>query len=132
MPAHLRLVRFEAGALGHGLPKRDLVVTADHALLVGDTLVNAGMLVNDGTIRFEPVGTLPKRVTVYHVETEDHAVIFAEGAPAETFVDARQRAQFDNYDEYLDLYGADRIIPAMDTPRASAARLAPPRGTRIA
>ncbi len=132
LPEHLRLVRVQAGALGGGLPKRDLVLTADHALLVGDTLMNAGMLVKDDTIRFEPIQALPRHVTVYHVETEDHAIILAEGAPAETFVDARQRAQFDNYDEYLDLYGADRMIPPMTLPRTSAARLASPDLKRTA
>ncbi len=127
VPERLQLVRVKAGALGWDLPKRDLVVTADHALLTDGVLVDAGTLVDGDRIDYEPVEALPKSVTVYHVETEDHAVILAEGAPAETFVDARQRAQFDNYDEYLDLYGADRVIPASPIPRASAKRLAPPQ-----
>ena len=37
-------VRIDAGALGPDLPNRPLTVTADHALLFGDMLVNAGTL----------------------------------------------------------------------------------------
>ena len=46
-------VRIDAGALGPDLPNGPLTVTADHALLFGDMLVNAGTLAEDGTpIRF--------------------------------------------------------------------------------
>ncbi|WP_420325652.1 hypothetical protein [Mameliella sp.] len=63
--------------------------------------------------------------TVYHVETEEHDVILANGAPSETFIDYRDRRAFDNFDEYLDLYGCERIIPEMPAPRISSARLVP-------
>jgi len=46
-------VRIDAGALGPDLPNGPLTVTADHALLFDDMLVNAGTLAEDGTpIRF--------------------------------------------------------------------------------
>ncbi|MEY8842593.1 hypothetical protein AB9K41_26480, partial [Cribrihabitans sp. XS_ASV171] len=61
----------------------------------------------------------------YHVETEDHDVILANGAPAETYVDYIQRRAFDNYAEYLELYDEERTIPEMPLPRISAARLVP-------
>ena len=41
-------MRIDAGALGPDLPNRPLTVTADHALLFGDMLVNAGTLPADG------------------------------------------------------------------------------------
>ena len=68
---------------------------------------------------------LDDTVTYYHVETEAHDAILANGAAAETFVDAVTRAEFDNHQEYLDLYGADRIIPEMDRPRIASQRLVP-------
>ena len=68
---------------------------------------------------------LPERVTYYHVEAEDHDVILANGAPAETFIDYLGRKAFDNYDEYVALYGAERIIPEMARPRISSRRLVP-------
>jgi len=65
-------------------------------------------------------------VTYYHVETEDHDVILANGAAAETFVDYVDRQGFDNYADYAALYGEERIITEMPLPRIGTARLVPP------
>lgn len=121
----LMLVRVTAGGLGDGLPLRDLTLTADHALLIDGFLINAGALVNGGSIDWVPLSELGYRYTVYHIETTDHDVILAEGAPAETFIDYVGRQSFDNHAEYLELYGAERCIPEMLTPRISAWRLVP-------
>ena len=125
-PERFAPVRVKAGALGNGLPHTDLVLTADHALIVDGLAIDAGALVNGTTIVREPVGRLPERVTWYHVETEGHEVILANGAPAETYVDYVQRSAFDNHAEYLALYGEERTIAEMPLPRVSAARLVPP------
>mgnify|MGYP000271208493 FL=1 len=118
-------VRVKAGALGGGLPKRDLVLTADHALVIDGLLVNAGAIVNGTSIAWEPFDTLPESVTYYHVETEAQDIILAEGAPAETFVDHVTRRRFDNFAEYEALYGDEATIPSLEMPRVSAARLVP-------
>ncbi|MDJ0628932.1 MAG: Hint domain-containing protein [Rhodobacter sp.] len=122
---HAQPVRIRAGALGGGLPHSDLTVTADHGMLVDGLVINASALVNHDTIDFVPVSELPGKVTYYHVETENHDVIFANGAPAETFIDYAGRQAFTNYQEYVDLYGAERIIPEMDRPRISTWRMLP-------
>ena len=121
-----RPVRVAAGALGNGLPHSDLVLTADHALILDGLAINAGALVNGTTIARDPMHALPDRVTYYHVETEAHDVILANGAAAETYVDYIGRAAFDNHGEYRALYGEDRTITEMPLPRISAARLVPP------
>ena len=120
-------VRIEAGALGPNLPNRPLTVTADHALLFGDMLVNAGTLAEDGTtIRLLPLAELPASFIWWHVELENHEVVLANGGvPAESFIDYVGRSGFDNYDEYLDLAVADRLIPEMPFARISARRLLP-------
>jgi len=118
-------VRIRAGALGDGLPHSDLTVTADHGMVLDGLVINASALVNGTTIDFVPMAELEDSFTVYHIETEHHDVILANGAPAETFVDAVTRSHFDNFQEYLDLYGAERIIPEMDRPRISSQRLVP-------
>ncbi len=120
-------VRIAAGALGPSLPHSDLCVSADHGMIVGDYVVNAGAMVNGGTIRFLHPSELPAEFTYYHVETEAHDEILANGAPAETFVDYVGRDEFDNHQEYLDLYGADRIIPEMKRLRISGQRQLPQR-----
>ncbi len=114
-------VRVAAGALGDGLPKRDLVLTGDHALLLDGVLVNAGALVNGTTVTRAPRAALPARFTVYHVETAAHDVILAEGVPAETFMDAKGRERFDNHADYVPPPGGERKIenaaPRVTSPR---------------
>ncbi|MBJ6373550.1 Hint domain-containing protein [Sedimentitalea sp. CAU 1593] len=119
-------VRVSAGALGNGQPHCDLVLTADHALILDGLAINASALVNGTTIAYEPIDSLPDRVTYYHIETENHDVILANGAPAETYVDYIARRAFDNHAEYLALYGEENPIREMPLPRVSAARLVPP------
>ena len=119
-------VRIEAGALGPDLPDAPLTVTADHALLFDDMLINAGTLVNGTTIRLLPLAELPTRFVWWHVELEKHECVVANGVPAESFIDYVGRSGFDNYDEYLALAGADRLIPEMPFVRISAHRLVPP------
>jgi len=73
-------VRIDAGALGPNLPNAPLTLTADHALLFGDMLVNAGTLAEDGTpVRFAPLSEMPTRFAWWHVELENHEVIPVNG-----------------------------------------------------
>ena len=124
-PARLTPVRVRAGALGNALPHRDLVLTADHALCIDGLLINAGALVNGTSIAYVPLSDLGRSYTVYHVETEGHELILAEGTAAETYIDDVGRQQFHNYGEYLALYGDEAIITELPMPRISSARLVP-------
>ena len=119
VPEALQPVCIQAGALGN---HSDLRVTADHGMIVDGLVINAGALVNGDTITWATTAT---PYTVYHIETPAHEVILANGAMAETFIDAVERRAFDNYAEYLDLCDVDRIIPEMSRPRISSARLVP-------
>ena len=124
-PERLRPVRVSAGALGDGLPKRDLRLTADHALVVDGLLINAGALVNGAGIDWASTEEMGEFYTVYHIETENHEEILAEGTPAETYIDYIGRSHFHNYSEYVALYGEERTIAEMDRPRISTPRLVP-------
>ncbi|NKX43165.1 Hint domain-containing protein [Roseicyclus persicicus] len=119
------LVRIAAGALGDGLPKRDLTVTGDHAMMIDGTLVNAAAMVNGSSIRYLGADEVEPMVRVYHVETARHEVLLAEGAPSESFIDYAGRKQFGNYADYLAQHGADRLIAEMPAPRVTAARHLP-------
>ena len=117
-------VRIDAGALGPNLPDAPLTVTADHALLFDDMLINAGTLVNGTSIRLLLLSEMPARFNYWHVELEEHECVVANGVPAESFIDYVGRSGFDNYDDYLDLAGADRLIAKMPLPRVCAHRRA--------
>ncbi|SNS54969.1 Hint domain-containing protein [Antarctobacter heliothermus] len=119
------LVRIRVGAFGNNQPHSDLTVTADHGMVQDGLVINASALVNRDTIDWVPMADLPEQFTVYHVETEAHDVILANGAPSETFVDYAGRTAFDNHGEYLTLYGCERIVPEMPHPRISSARHVP-------
>ncbi|GGX67239.1 hypothetical protein GCM10007385_40410 [Tateyamaria omphalii] len=115
----------KSGALGDGLPHSDLTVTPDHAIIIDDYAINASALVNGVSIDWVPMADLDDIFCVYHVETEDHDVILANGACAETFIDAADRKNFDNYDEYIELYGVERVVPEMNMRRICSSRLVP-------
>ena len=127
MGARSEPVLIRAGALGQALPHSDLTVTADHGMILDDMVINASALVGGAGIGWVASRNLPPRFTVYHIETEDHDVILANGAATETFCDVAGRAMFDNYPEYLDLYGADHMVSEMQRLRISSARLLPER-----
>jgi hypothetical protein len=117
-----RLVRIAEGALDN---HTELRVTADHGMIVDGLVINASALVNHDTIDWVSLADLPDRFTVYHIETAAHDVILANGAASETFIDYAGRQAFGNYAEYVELYGAERIIPEMVRPRISSARMLP-------
>ena len=121
-PLRVLPIRITAGALGESMPARDLLLSPDHALLVEGVLVQAGALVNGTTIRRE--AGVPEVFTYWHVELHDHALVLAEGVPAETFIDNVARLAFDNWDEH-EAAGSEAPIAEMPLPRAKARRQVP-------
>jgi subtilisin family serine protease len=85
-------VRIVAGAFGRRLPRRDLLLSPDHAVFVDGVLIPVKYLINGTTIWQEQV----ESITYLHVELPRHDVVLAEGLPAETFLDTTNRSIFAN------------------------------------
>ncbi len=119
-------VKIAANALADQVPFSDLVVSADHGMVVDGMIVHAAALVNGETITREMPDDLERQFTYWHVETEEHEILIANGAPAETYIDNVSRAAFDNHAEFLDLYGiATPAMTELDLPRVVTARQVP-------
>jgi len=138
-------IRIVAGAFTPTIPMRDVLLSPDHAILCGDVLIPVRHLVNDTTIRIEPMD----RVTYFHVELPRHDVLLAEGLPVESFLDTGNRAAFANAGRVTQMHPrfaaakreaegfAPLVItgPRLEAERARLARRAktgePPRQQRI-
>jgi len=98
-------VKIARGAFNGELPHSDLYVSASHRFYINGLLISAGDLINGSSIA--RVKSTSSDVLEYlHIELESHEVILAHGAPAETLVGNADRMKFDNFDEYVALYGA--------------------------
>ncbi|HEY7579275.1 MAG TPA: Hint domain-containing protein [Acetobacteraceae bacterium] len=97
-------IRLAAGCLDEGVPKRDLCISSQHALLVDGMLVPAELLVNGSSIRCDEQAG---RIDYYHLELDSHDAIVAEGAAAETYVDCGNRDMFHNAADFARRYPND-------------------------
>jgi len=88
------------GALGlyRFLAYRAAVDLSLFVLILGGLAIDAGGLVNGGTIARETLDRLPEMVTCCHVETEAHEAIRENAALADTCLDHRSRPTFGNDD----------------------------------
>lgn len=106
-------VRIVADAFGPGRPRRDLWLSPDHAVFVNDVLIPVKCLINHRSVVQIPTD----RVRYYHVELPQHAVLFAEGLAAESYLDIGDRTNFANAN------GPMRLFPDFCTLRPDYAAL---------
>ena len=109
-------IRIRRGAIANGVPSRDLLVSPDHALFLGQALIPARALVNGATV--VPDASF-QRVDYFHVLLHDHAILLAESAPAESFADTGGRAGFSG--------GKVMVLHPAFTPASPAASDCAPR-----
>ena len=90
---HLRPIRFRSGALGHGRPDMDLVVSPQHRMVVmgaparalfgSDELLVTARDLLDG--RGVSIASDLREVTYHHLLLEQHQIVFANGLETESF-----------------------------------------------
>lgn len=90
----LRPVRILAGTLGNGVPHHDLLVSRQHRLLVSSKIAERMFVTREVLIAAIRLTELPgiyvdqtvREVTYFHMLFEQHEIVLAEGAPAESFL----------------------------------------------
>ncbi len=100
-PETVAPVRIQQGAFAENMPHTDLLVSPDHAIFVDGMLICARQLINGATIRQEKGWT---SVEYFHVELDAHAILLAEGLPAESYLDTGNRGFFVSSEEPLVLH----------------------------
>lgn len=84
-------IRIGKGALADNVPFKDMLVTPEHCLFINSAFIPVRMLVNGKNISYD---TRYAVYDYYHVETERHAVIEADGVLTETYLDTGNRRSF--------------------------------------
>lgn len=119
-------VRITAGSMGTDLPARDLLVSRQHRMVMASPIVRrmfdtSAVLVAAIHMTDAPgidVDTSLTSVTYFHLLFDDHEVIFAEGAPTESFflgAEAIKTLPIASLDELKD------IFPTVDLPLSLSA-----------
>ncbi|KXV61701.1 hypothetical protein AD948_00770 [Acetobacter senegalensis] len=84
-------VRLLKGAIAHDVPYKDMLITSEHCLFLDGRFVPVRMLVNGRSIFFDKS---IESYDYYHVETENHSVIMADGVLTESYLDTGNRFAF--------------------------------------
>ena len=96
-PDRVTPVRIEADAIAPGMPHRDLLLSPDHAVHLDGRLLPAHLLINGTSIRREPPqARFECRIAYFHIELDRHAILLADGLPAESYLYTGNRTSFAN------------------------------------
>lgn len=126
----IRPIRIAKGALGNGMPDRDLLVSPEHRVMVSgenvaaltgeeEALVAAKFLVGREGISVEEV----EEVIFYHLMFDDHELVLSEGTWTESFLpglSALNGMDVEAVEELYAIYPELRVLPTPFKPaRAS-------------
>ena len=91
-PEQVWPIRIAAHSFADGVPRRDLLLSPDHAVFVDGVLIPVKYLIDGESITQRPM----RNIVYYHIELPRHDVVLAENLSVESYLDARNRCAFDN------------------------------------
>ncbi len=123
-------VRIGRGALGDGLPDRDLSVSPQHRMLLRSKIARRMLGDDEVLVAAKKLVGLPgidlahdmSEVTYVHLLFDDHEIIFAEGAPTESLLLGAQARQALGPDALQEL---NRLFPDLLRVSATPSRTVP-------
>ena len=98
-------VTISAGSISPGIPKKDLKLSEGHGVYADGRIINASYLINEISITKDTIEQHPDSVEYYHLEFEDEVLVEANGLLACSYFNELNRRSFDNYPEFIRLYG---------------------------
>ena len=143
-------IRIKAGVFGHNLPSADIYCTPSHAFALDDCLVEAQALINghsiyqlkqlsecDQCFQFEQLSPLAEQkeadsFTYYSLEFEKHVLVWANDLLTESYLptcrhEELTRVLWNNYENYISLYGSSETMDELPMPRIPFSRQLPLR-----
>ncbi len=143
-------IRIQAGVFGHNLPSADIYCTPSHAFALGDCLVEAQALINGQSIyqleelseldqlhQFEQRSPMAEHkeadsFTYYSLEFEQHALVWANDLLTESYLPTYRNEEltwvaWNNYYNYISLYGTSETMEELLMPRIPFSRQLPLR-----
>ncbi len=123
-------VRIMAGALGQGLPRRDLLVSRQHRMIVRSKIIERCADTRDVLIPAIKLTGAPgifvddsvSSITYVHLLLDHHEILFAEGSPSESLLPGPmaldtmdEESQAEIHAIFPELFGVDHVYPAART-----------------
>jgi RHS repeat-associated protein len=143
-------IRIQSGVFGHNLPSADIYCTPSHAFTLGDCLVEAQALLNGQSIyQLEELSEYDQRhkceqhsplaehketdsFTYYSLEFDQHVLVWANDLLTESYLPTYRdgeptRVAWNNYYNYINLYGSSETMDELPIPRIPFSRQIPLR-----
>ena len=119
-------IRVAAGTFG---ATADLLITPSHALNLEGSLIEAGALIDHASVDRVTEWDAPE-LTYFNLELDQHELIWANGVATESYFSSYRtngfsRESWDNYSEYVALYGEGELMQELDMPRIPFSRQIP-------